>query len=1688
MSQDGQTPHMERDGRSSSSSSSSSSSLPPELVSSSPRTHYSNARPYFRQQSRQESMFPTQYSSLNAGTALAGSAMMRPAASAALLHKKQSSNPEDPHQTGAQNNQYMGTETYFKDRLPNPTTSLTATNDPTNTLGYNPREDEAKLRDDNSSSISSQMDSTALNSYEKIKYTYYNYSRYRNDLLNSNVSDAENYRGSGEPVKIEKALKSLTKQNWDSVNFSQETFSFSKPKFVSNTKLDEQTSRNGSNEKVSNPTFIDLSRDGNNSIGSGQDHAGFSKFLDNNINTPMVEVPGFNQDKNETNVQLNNDSQDGYFSSPSLNATNPATLTPATTPSHLKDMDTKKQMHTASLDTLPSKIPYKGSASGINPQRPMIPIRPQNLVPSYVESKEVIPDRRIWQVMLNSVLDGDVLKAETRRYDISTIDVHDQSYRIWVEIRAYINGKSVPEELQRIKERKLDADSIFQQLLNFKVEKGKEYDSVKQMLDQVESIQALYPNLKNLEQDLPIYGTDEVQNRLSALYSWILLNHIVKSQLSIISQGELQYTGQNNETNSNESHPDNVLMLPYARSALEHVDVQKSYREGALALILKLVKKTKTIIEESHSTWLRVGLYADENDIARLVSFVPSFIRGVMELRIETSEKIHFTGAGLDAFIDDFLSLLELGVQAKVEFSEIGTGSDVWTFGTGITAEYERVLYKSLKCYFELIIRRLKTGSELAFCKEIDTLQGVWEFFLKVTPHIEKGDIGCANNIIALLFEIMTKMHTFVEQSVMAFDEDASIADVDKSIKSVSRMLEVLKERIRDVIKHYTAISHKFNNAIDFAFEPEYLQVFAREGYISLRCDHFPSLYILASPNTSVDNAIACLTTAFGSNIKGHIVIVPANDSQAQWKGRNINIRLDNPPKIVLKPKRMRAVLMDIGHINSIIDLYSKGFGLSPISSNRANLDLVQNGLKALRVSIFRLADGLMNNTVAFDNSCLKTLGRAQRACPKGLSLFKKKTNAKEKAIEDAQKSPTDPEDENAKLNSITESFILVVQELFNFSGKIGLEVVDIKKFGKKYASTVQKLVTVSQNWTTFIVTVRETVPHEKLLIWAVEALQFVRVSTQNKRINTLDQEEFKKLKSSVSECMLLLLQSFDSGKHVDVVSEGKRLGSIEGVNGSKSSLSSTGGNLNDKPKNDSTASSDNSAVVIPNLRDLAPNRSRENDSNVGSDRSNSSRASNAYILPLENTSLLDLEGDTDMTNHLPVDIKDDRLVTSAMSRSGSLQNETEPETQGNISPSVALADMSETKTDNKLPVDSKKQINLESGVSLRKSKQPSVGGSKSSSTKVKDKLATSNKHDLAPRQRKWMDKIEELERSRHDHQQEVRQIGKVLDSTKIADRNISILARASSSISLRWQQGKFLGGGSFGNVYLGINLETEDVMAVKEIRFSDVTNLDKLQQSITDEMDVLRLLHHKNIIEYYGVEVYRDRIYIFMEYCPFSLSGLLERGRITNENLTQVLTHQMLMGLKYLHEKGVVHRDVKPANVLIGQDFNIKIVDFGASKMYKTQKTIMVNGTANTLVGTPQYIAPEIITNEGLGKAGLQDIWSLGCCILEMVTGRKPWAPLDNEWAIMYHIGKDDQIPELPTPEEASSECTDFLTKCFVRKANLRPSATVLLSHPWVDGITDTKVNLREEISAIMDKTTIKKTAPLPAVNGDRT
>ncbi|WFD34215.1 mitogen-activated protein kinase kinase kinase [Malassezia cuniculi] len=366
-------------------------------------------------------------------------------------------------------------------------------------------------------------------------------------------------------------------------------------------------------------------------------------------------------------------------------------------------------------------------------------------------------------------------------------------------------------------------------------------------------------------------------------------------------------------------------------------------------------------------------------------------------------------------------------------------------------------------------------------------------------------------------------------------------------------------------------------------------------------------------------------------------------------------------------------------------------------------------------------------------------------------------------------------------------------------------------------------------------------------------------------------------------------------------------------------------------------------------------------------------------------------------------------------------------------------------------------------------------------------RLETLDADALDAVRRRRFEHVTAVESAREAALTENRLIGRVLDDTRLEDRSLQRLA--SKGVQIRWQQGRFIGGGTFGTVYMAVNLDTGGLMAVKEIRFQELTSTPSLYKQILEEMNVMEMLRHPNIVEYYGIEVHRDKVYIFEEYCQGgSLAQLLEHGRIEDEVVVQVYALQMLDGLMYLHSKGVVHRDIKPENILLDHMGVIKFVDFGAAKVLsqsshsaRTRKPSAVAPGAipptalpgagpaamQSLQGTPMYMSPEMIKGENRGPHGAMDIWSLGCVLLECATGARPWHHLDNEWAIMFHIGMSQQHPPLPDETQLSVQGIDFIRRCLTIDPFERPTAIQLRSHPWICSLV---AELEDEYSAEVD------------------
>ncbi|KAF9668384.1 hypothetical protein SADUNF_Sadunf15G0123100 [Salix dunnii] len=268
-------------------------------------------------------------------------------------------------------------------------------------------------------------------------------------------------------------------------------------------------------------------------------------------------------------------------------------------------------------------------------------------------------------------------------------------------------------------------------------------------------------------------------------------------------------------------------------------------------------------------------------------------------------------------------------------------------------------------------------------------------------------------------------------------------------------------------------------------------------------------------------------------------------------------------------------------------------------------------------------------------------------------------------------------------------------------------------------------------------------------------------------------------------------------------------------------------------------------------------------------------------------------------------------------------------------------------------------------------------------------------------------------------------------------------MAENPTSPGSRWKKGKLLGRGTFGHVYAGLNSESGELCAMKEVTlFSDDAKSKESAKQLMQEISLLSRLQHPNIVQYYGSETVGDRLYIYLEYVSGgSIYKLLQEYGQLGELVIRSYTHQILSGLAFLHSKSTVHRDIKGANILVDPNGRVKLADFGMAKHITGQSCPL------SFKGSPYWMAPEVIKN--LNGCNLAvDIWSLGCTVLEMATAKPPWSQFEGV-AAMFKIGNSKDLPAIP--EDLSDEGKDFVRQCLQRNPLHRPTATQLLEHPFV-------------------------------------
>ncbi|KAI0794041.1 Pkinase-domain-containing protein [Fomes fomentarius] len=267
-----------------------------------------------------------------------------------------------------------------------------------------------------------------------------------------------------------------------------------------------------------------------------------------------------------------------------------------------------------------------------------------------------------------------------------------------------------------------------------------------------------------------------------------------------------------------------------------------------------------------------------------------------------------------------------------------------------------------------------------------------------------------------------------------------------------------------------------------------------------------------------------------------------------------------------------------------------------------------------------------------------------------------------------------------------------------------------------------------------------------------------------------------------------------------------------------------------------------------------------------------------------------------------------------------------------------------------------------------------------------------------------------------------------------------TLIVREDGKAPTQFQLGNCIGRGQFGAVYRALNLNTGQMVAVKRIRLEGLKEEEIAQ--LMKEVDLVKSLSHPSIVKYEGMARDDDSLSIVLEYAENgSLGQTLKAFGKLNERLVANYVVKILEGLHYLHQNDVVHCDLKAANILTTKNGNVKLSDFGVSLNLRAMEREMKD-----VAGTPNWMAPEVI--ELKGASTKSDIWSLACTVIELLTGRPPYADIANSMSVMFRIVEDDSPP---LPEDCSESLQDFLRWCFNKDPTKRPNAEQLCEHDWL-------------------------------------
>ncbi|KAI0841999.1 kinase-like protein [Hypoxylon sp. FL0890] len=279
------------------------------------------------------------------------------------------------------------------------------------------------------------------------------------------------------------------------------------------------------------------------------------------------------------------------------------------------------------------------------------------------------------------------------------------------------------------------------------------------------------------------------------------------------------------------------------------------------------------------------------------------------------------------------------------------------------------------------------------------------------------------------------------------------------------------------------------------------------------------------------------------------------------------------------------------------------------------------------------------------------------------------------------------------------------------------------------------------------------------------------------------------------------------------------------------------------------------------------------------------------------------------------------------------------------------------------------------------------------------------------------------------------------------------------------YQVGKMLGKGGFAVCYEGylVGSKSRRKYALKIVRSKMPS---KMEQKFQTELQIHSKMKHQNIVQFLRAFSFENCTYLVLELCPNgSLMDMVKRRKGLTEPEVRFYSVQIAGAIKYMHAKGIIHRDLKMGNIFLDKDMNAKIGDFGLAALLVTGKD-MQTIRRTTLCGTPNYIAPEILEKGKKGHDHMVDIWSLGIIMFAMLTSKPPFQSSTTDEIYRRAKNRDYEWPKPETTNKYISQEAKDVVATMLEEAELRPDPDTIVQHDFfISGYVPTSAEMTTKL-----------------------